>query len=285
MVRPKRPMPPITVTLDIEDHLGRYDSGGRYVGNTRRILEFLRERKVRGTFFVVGRIAEVQPELVREIVNGGHEVACHSYRHTPLDRESVATFRKDTARAKAALEDAGGVPVAGYRAPIFSLTRRTSWALDELAGMGFGYSSSILPAASPLYGFPGAPESPFRWQNGLVEFPVPLTRIGPAKLPFLGGVYLRYMPTWLIRRWVREATSSVLWTYLHPYDFDTTEPYVRMPDTAAWVSLLLWFNRAGTWEKLRSLTATETGRPLGELMHDPTVIGRLAPPALEQRLA
>ena len=262
------PMAAITITLDVEDHLGRYDATGRYVDNTRRILAFLRERKVRGTFFVVGRIGEVAPWLVREIVATGHEVACHSYRHVPLHRETPASFRAGTRRAKDALEQAGGVPVSGYRAPIFSLTPRTLWAVDELAGLGFHYSSSILPAPHPLHGFPGAPRTPFRWPNGLVEYPVPLAQLGPAALPFLGGIYLRYLPAWLVYRWARAHPGEVLWTYLHPYDFDAAEPYARMPDTAAWVSLLLWLNRRGTWTKLAGLLEQGTGKPLGELAAD-----------------
>lgn len=272
-------MPAITVTLDVEDHLGRYGATGRYVDNTRRILAFLRERGVRGTFFVVGRIGEVAPWLVREIVLAGHEVACHSLAHTPLDRETPATFREGTRRAKDALEQAGGVPVSGYRAPIFSLTARTRWAVDELAALGFGYSSSVLPAPHPLYGFSGAPRSPFRWPNGLVELPVPLARLGPVWLPYLGGIYLRYVPAWLVHRWARARPGDLLWTYLHPYDVDAAEPYGRMPDTAAWVSLLLWLNRKRTWSRLAGLIALGAGRPLGEIAADPAFVAGL--PMLE----
>ncbi len=270
-------LPPITVTLDIEDHLGRYEATGRYVDNTRRILDFLAERKVRGTMFVVGRVAEAAPHLVREMVAAGHEIACHSYRHTPLDRETPESFRTDTRRAKDVLEQAGGVPVLGYRAPIFSLTRRTAWALEELAALGFRYSSSILPATGALYGFPGMPQTPFRWPCGLVEFPVPLAKFGPARLPFLGGVYLRYLPAWLIRRAARALPGCVLWTYMHPYDFDAAEPYARMPDAAAWVSLMLWFNRRGTWDKLARVLEMGVGKPLGELIANEDVRKCLSP--------
>ena len=272
-------MPAITVTLDVEDHLGVYGATGRYVDNTRRILAFLKERQVRGTFFVVGRIGEVAPWLVREIVLAGHEVACHSLAHVPLDRETPASFRESTGRAKDALEQAGGVPVSGYRAPIFSLTPRTRWAVDALAALGFAYSSSILPARHPLYGFPGAPRSPFRWPTGLVEFPVPLARVGPVSLPYLGGIYLRVVPAWLVHRWARARPGDLLWTYLHPYDFDADEPYTPMPDTAAWVSRLLWFNRKGTWAKLAGLLALGAGKPLGELAADPVFAAGL--PRLE----
>jgi len=273
--------PAITVTLDIEDHLGRYEARGRYVENTRRLLAFLAERGVRGTFFTVGRVAEAAPALVREIAAAGHELACHSYRHTPLDRETPASFRGDTARAKALLEQAGGVPVVGYRAPIFSLTARTRWALDELGALGFRYSSSIVPAPHPLYGYPGAPRTPFRWPGGLVEFPVPLAGIGPLRVPFLGGVYLRYLPGWLIRRWARAQDGTLLWTYLHPYDVDPEEPYAPLPDTATWVSVLTWLKRGGTWDKLGAVLALGTGRPLGEWASDAAFVTGL-PNLLEE---
>jgi len=253
----------ITVTLDIEDHLGRYGADGRYVDNTRRMLDFLAERGVRGTFFVVGRVAEAVPELVRKIADAGHELACHSYRHTPLECESPATFRAETALAKTLLEQAGGVPIAGYRAPYFSLTSRTTWVLEELLALGFRYSASVLPAANPQYGYPDAPHSPFRWSNGLIEFPVPLAKLGPMLVPFLGGLYLRYLPERLIHRWARARQGEVLWTYLHPYDFDPNEPFARMLHTAAWANVLQWFKRGGTWDKLAGLLALGVGKPLG----------------------
>ncbi len=271
---------PITFTLDVEDHLGRYGADGRYVDNTRRVLAFLAGRGVKGTFFVVGRVAEGAPGLVREIVAAGHELACHSYRHTPLERESPATFRADTGRAKTLLEQAGGVPVVGYRAPMFSLVARTAWALEELRALGFRYSSSILPAAHPRYGYAGVPDTPFRWANGLVEFPVPLARIGPLQLPYLGGIYLRYLPGWLVRRWARAQQAGVPWTYLHPYDFDAEEPYAAMPDTATWVTLLLWFKRGGTWDKLAGLLALGAGKPLGAWAEDRAYVAALPQAAI-----
>ena len=109
----------------------------------------------------------------------------------------------------------------------------------------------------------------------MTEFPVPLAQLGPARLPFLGGIYLRYLPTWLIRRWARAHTSPVLWTYLHPYDFDAAETYTRMPGTAAWVSVLLWLNRGGTWKKLGHLLESGAGKPLGEMAADAAFSGAL----------
>jgi len=98
---------------------------------------------------------------------------------------------------------------------------------------------------------------------------VPLATLGPVRLPFLGGIYLRYLPLWAIRGWARGQSAQALWTYLHPYDFDAAEPYARMPGTAAWVSWLLWLNRKGTWHKLTELLKLGAGNPLGEMAADP----------------
>jgi polysaccharide deacetylase family protein (PEP-CTERM system associated) len=265
----------VTFTLDLEDHLGEYAPNGRYAENTRRVLAFLAERQVRGTFFVVGRVAESVPELVREVAAAGHEVACHSFRHIPLNRETPLSFRTDTLRAKHALEQAAGQEVLGYRAPIFSLTPATQWAVQELGELGFRYSSSVLPAAHPLHGFPSAPRMPFRWSTGLVEFPVPVVRFGPVALPFLGGIYLRYLPSGWIRRWSQRRSDSVLWTYVHPYDFDAEEPYAPLPDAATWVSILLWLNRRGTWRKLATVLESGVGTPLGDYAADPAFVSKL----------
>ncbi len=269
-------MPPITFTLDLEDHLGQYMPGGRFETVTYRLLDELATLGIRGTVFSTGRVAESAPALLKRVVAAGHELACHSYRHRTLDRETAQSFREETARAKDLLQQSAGTAVRGYRAPVFSLTARTLWAVDEIAGLGFAYSSSVLPASNPLFGFPGAPRTPFRWPNGLLEFPVPVARVGPVLLPFLGGIYLRYLPSWLIGRLLRSRpAASVLWTYSHPYNFDAEEPYHRIADTAAWVSLLLWLNRRGALDKLRRLLHGQPGPALGTLAADAAYVGSL----------
>jgi len=123
-----------------------------------------------------------------------------------------------------------------------------------LAELGFTYSSSVLPSRNPLFGFPGLPQTPFRWPSGLIEFPVVLGDVAGASLPFLGGFYLRYLPRFVIRRCLsRMPMGAQPWTYIHPYDIDSAEPGWRMADTPAWVSLLLRLNRAGTFDRLRML--------------------------------
>jgi polysaccharide deacetylase family protein (PEP-CTERM system associated) len=259
----------LSFTLDLEDHRPNDGLPKRYPEVTRRLLGRLEEWGVRGTFFVVGEVARDEPGLVRDIARAGHEIAFHSLDHVPLDRTTPAVFETATRAGKAALEDITGAPITGFRAPIFSLTGATVWAVDVLDALGFRYSSSVLPAASPLYGYPGAPETPFRWPNGLIEIPVPIARIGPLTAPYLGGIYLRYLPLGLIRRLLaRNAEGRALWTYCHPYDFDPDEPYFRMRDTAWWVNVLLRQRRRHTERKIADVMALCGGAtrsvPLGE---------------------
>jgi peptidoglycan-N-acetylglucosamine deacetylase len=244
----------ITFTLDLED--GR-ESGARvdrFVDVTRRLLAFLADRAVRGTVFVVGELAEDHPELVREVADRGHEIALHAWRHVPLTQLDAATFRSDTEKGKALLEDLTGREVVGFRAPIFSLVRSTVWAADILGELGFSYSSSVLPAKSLLFGFPGCPSSPFTWPCGLVELPVPVAAIGAAGIPFLGGVYLRVLPWPVVKLGlITYGRGQSLWTYCHAHDFDAEEAFREIAGLG-WVGSRLFFaNRARMFERIERL--------------------------------
>lgn len=244
----------ITFTLDLEDHRPDESLPVRYPEMTEKILEFLDRHKIKATIFTVGSLAKKDPETVRKVHAAGHEIAHHSYDHITLDRQSPQEFRDDTRRAKETIEDVIGEAVHGYRAPVFSLTRRTLWAVDILKELGFAYSSSVLPAANPLHGIPGAPHAPFRWANGLLEIPAPVGKMGPFLMPYLGGFYFRYFPLPVVRGQIKKsAANAALWTYWHPYDFDAQEKNWRIKNASAPVSLLLWFNRKNTFKKLGRL--------------------------------
>src|SRR4051794_24476271 len=172
---------PLTVSVDLEDHRRDDTAELRFPDSTRHLLEALERWKATATFFVVGTLAEAHPELVREVADRGHEIALHGWEHVPLGSLGPDRFRTDVAKGKALLEDLTGTDVVGFRAPTFSLTAGTPWAPDVLGETGFRYSSSVLPAANPLFGYPGAPLDPFRWTSGLVEFPVPIAGLGPAR--------------------------------------------------------------------------------------------------------
>lgn len=205
----------------------------RVVENTHRALELLDRAGARATFFVLGWVAERHPSLVREILAAGHEVGCHSYWHRCIWSLSPREFRDDTRRARAAIEDAGGRAVLGYRAPSFSIVERSLWAVDILAEEGFIYDSSVFPIYHDVYGFPQAPRAPFRWAgrhgNWLYEIPLTTVRLGRWNLPAAGGGYLRILPEWYtrwaVRRTHREGRSLVL--YFHPWETDTEQPRLK----------------------------------------------------------
>jgi polysaccharide deacetylase family protein (PEP-CTERM system associated) len=258
----------ITVTLDLEDHRLGTDATRRYKNNSARILEFLDARQIRATVFIVGDLIEQCRDLIRAASDAGHELALHSTTHTALTREHATTLAPQLIAARDSLQNMTGKAVLGFRAPVFSLTPATVWITDLLAECGFRYSSSVLPAAHPLYGYTGAPRETFRWPSGLVEFPVPIGRVGPASLPFLGGIYLRYLPLQVIRALSKRlANGTVRWTYLHPYDIDADEAYYRFPGTSAPMSVLLWRRRRHTLKRLDALLGGDghvAGTPLAE---------------------
>jgi polysaccharide deacetylase family protein (PEP-CTERM system associated) len=256
---------PVTFTLDVED----YTEGSaepRALASTRRILAFLADRNARGTFFVVGEFAESHPEILKEIASGGHELGLHSYRHTPLTEADPDTFRREIGDARAFMQDAAGQPVLGFRAPAFSLVESSVWVTDVLTELGFTYSSSVLPARSPLYGYPGRPRTPHRWPSGLLELPCPVADLGPITNPYLGGIYFRVLPWTAVRFGLRHAhPDELLWAYCHPYDFDPGEPFQKRPDLGPWKSRLQWINRRRMFDRVDRLFATNAAAPpLGE---------------------
>lgn len=256
----------ITFTVDVEDHAGAASDHPRYPAMTRCILEFLAERDAVATFFVVGDIAERTPSLVREIARQGHEVASHAHRHEPLTACDPARFRRELIASKQRLEDLAGAPVLGFRAPLFSLVPKSAWALDVLAETGFAYSSSIIPTRSFGVGWADAPTRPFCWPNGLLELPCPVGRVGFLPLPFLGGMFLRYLPPWRLRQASRTLATDTVWTYCHPYDFDTDEPFRRLPGMGRLASFFLWWNRGLTLHRLSTILDGRTTATFRDLL-------------------
>ncbi|MEO3470994.1 polysaccharide deacetylase family protein [Roseomonas sp. CAU 1739] len=253
-----------TFTVDVESHPG----GGGAAAPTRRLLDLLEATGSRGTFFVLDDVTRADPALVREIARRGHEIASHGHAHRHLAAEGPAAFRAGMAAARARLGDLVGQAPIGYRAPFFSLTPAAGWAPAVLAELGFAYSSSLLPARNPLAGWPGAPARPFRWAAGLLELPVPLGRFGPLALPFLGGMYLRWLPAWrlraLSRDWAAKGEGGALWSYCHPYDLDTAARLARRPDVGAVASLMLWLNRRSTLPRLQGLLQGRRSVPFAD---------------------
>jgi len=189
------------------------------------ILFILREAKCRATFFVVGELAREFPNLIEKIINESHEVGCHGDRHCTLNQLSPIKFREDLKKNREALKAAGATDIRGFRAPVFSLTNSTAWAYPILKDEGFDYSSSVLPSANPLFGWPEFGDKARRIA-GVLEIPITTTRLGPISMPIFGGTYFRILPWPIVKRKliVMQDQGPIL-SYVHPYDFDTLQPW------------------------------------------------------------
>lgn len=201
----------------------------RVVANTRETLEALGRHDVRATFFVLGWIAERYPELVREVAAAGHEIASHGHRHVLVYRQTPQEFRRDIREASDAIHAACGVRPEGYRAPGFSITREALWAFDVLRDEGYVYDSSLFPARRGHGGLPGATTVPSILPNGLREIPISTLSLGPGRLAYLGGGYLRAIPSGIVTRMARRQSEAgtPLVLYMHPRDIDAGQP--RLP--------------------------------------------------------
>jgi polysaccharide deacetylase family protein (PEP-CTERM system associated) len=226
------PAPPTTVsnalTIDLEDWpvavLGpSHEISARVVENTRRCLQILRWHHVKATFFVLGRVAEQFPALVREVHAAGHEIAAHGYNHELLTNLTPQRFEADVRRSLDILTRLVGEPPVGYRAPAFSIVESTRWAGPILAGLGLKYSSSVFPIRHPRYGIADAPRHIHRWRDcRLIECPPATFRFFGRNWPVGGGGYFRLLPGPVarvaIRRLNRAQLPAIL--YLHPYELD-----------------------------------------------------------------
>jgi polysaccharide deacetylase family protein (PEP-CTERM system associated) len=237
-----------TLTVDVEEYFQveafaghvppeTWDSlPSRVVESTRRVLGLFERYQAKGTFFFVGWVAQRYPHLVREVAAAGHEVACHSHMHRPIYKLTPDEFRRDARRAKDVIEQAAGAPIHGYRAPTWSITRDSLWALDVLAEEGFSYDSSIFPVHHDLYGIPGAQRFPHTHDlaagRKLHEFPPTTLRLMGMNLPGAGGGYLRMLPfayTRFVFRQLEERERQPAMVYVHPWEFDPEQPRIAAP--------------------------------------------------------
>jgi len=239
---------PIILSFDVEEHHRIEAAAGltcppelqseyarRMVSCTRWLLDELGALDIRATFFVLGQVAKTHPDLVRAMHRAGHEVASHGWDHRPAHRLTPDEFREDVRRSKEAIEDVTGEAVAGYRAPTFSVTRATAWAIDVLAELGLRYDSSIYPVHHDRYGIPDAPRAPFRAkgrESALLEFPPATLRLCGVNVPVGGGGYFRLFPLCVmelafaqVRRHSRPAVTML---YFHPWEFDPDQPRLAL---------------------------------------------------------
>jgi polysaccharide deacetylase family protein (PEP-CTERM system associated) len=237
------------LTIDVEDyfHVAAFERHVKYSDwdlyplrvkeNTMRILDLLDVYSVKATFFVLGWVAEKAPNLIKSIKEKGHEIACHSYRHQLVYNLDSKMFKEDIRRAKAILEDITGEQVLGYRAPTYSITNSSIWALDVLIEEGFKYDSSIFPITHDLYGISDAKRFPHvinREKGSIIEFPMSTLNLHVSKFkirfPIAGGGYLRAFPSFVIERgikWINQGEKEPAVIYFHPWEIDPEQPRIN----------------------------------------------------------
>ena len=245
---PASPLRPrCALTVDLEDWFHGLDLPAsswmglesRVEAATIRLLGLLAEHDARATFFILGRVAEACPELVGRIRAAGHEIGSHGHGHQFAYRQSPDEFARDLEWSLRALDLAGAPPVRAYRAPYFSITRRSLWAFDALAAAGIEIDSSVMPAPNPRYGIPDAPLGPHLIESvagrSILEAPVSCLGAGPLRVPFAGGFYLRLFPRAAVRALIRRtlAAGRPVVLYLHPWELDPEQPRLTLPGRVA----------------------------------------------------
>jgi len=271
------------MTVDVEDyfHVSVFDGvvprtrwetlESRVERNTDRLLQIFSDVDVKATFFVLGWVAERHPALVRRIAAQGHEVASHGFAHRLVYDMTPSMFREDIRRSKRALEDAAGVAVQGYRAPSYSVTPRSLWALDVLIEEGFRYDSSIFPIHHDRYGIPVSSRHPYRLDRpagSIVEVPGSTVRWGLFNFPVAGGGYFRILPyawtRWGIARLNQSEERPAIF-YLHPWEIDPDQPRL----SAGLLSRFRHYRNLGETEaRLKQLLADFQFAPMHAVLRD-----------------
>jgi len=239
--------------------------------STDRLLRVLRETETRATFFVLGWNADRFPDLVKRVLDAGHEIGSHGYRHQVVYSLSPGQFREDLARSMEAIDRVTGGPPVGYRAPSFSIVGRSAWALEVLRELSLGLDSSVVPARHHRYGIPHAPRYPYRivlnGSGALAEAPISTLAMPGTNLVVSGGAYFRLLAYPAIRwavRWLNGLGQPAVF-YLHPWELDPGIPRYPLPPM---LRLLSYANLQTTEDKLRRLLREFKFAPLGEVIRD-----------------
>jgi polysaccharide deacetylase family protein (PEP-CTERM system associated) len=251
-VRKPLPAPVHAMTIDVEDyfhvaafkdviHPHQWDSQpSRVVQNTHKILDIFESQNIKGTFFILGWVADKHPELVKAIDQAGHEIASHGYSHQLIYSQTPEIFREETHKSKSLLESLTQKPCDGYRAASYSITKKSLWALDILGELGFKWDSSIFPVYHDNYGIPDTPSEPYQIKtksgNMIIEFPITSANKFGISIPAAGGGYFRQFPYPVFRYLFNAASNNNTVPkvfYLHPWEVDPDQP--RFSD-ASWFS-------------------------------------------------
>lgn len=251
---------PLLLTFDLEfwynsefikDYIPK-DTGNlddRITESTIPLLKMLKKHKAKATFFVLGKVAEKYPDVIKKIARDGHEIASHGYSHTVLNNLTPKEFEEEIQKSVRLLKKINGIKPLGFRAPNFSMNNKTKWALKILERNGFIYDSSVFPIKTPLYGESKAPLAVYKISKGMTEFPLTVYQKGVLRIPIAGGIYFRLIPLrlyTLLLRFVLGQREAVV--YLHPHELDNFIPTLSIP----W-----WKKKLKYWGVSKSLTKFE----------------------------
>ena len=236
------PLPKMqALTVDVEDyfHVSAFENAIdkadwnnlelRVEANTYRLLELFEQKQAKCTFFTLGWVAERCPNLIKAIVDQGHELASHGFAHQRATEMTPEQFLADVSKSKQILEDTSGQAIIGYRAPSFSINDSNTWVYETLAELGFEYSSSTYPIEHDLYGVPNWPRFTYQRDEGIIEIPVPTVRKNERNTGIGGGGYFRLYPYWLSKRRIDNYLNTEQQPYsfyFHPWEIDPEQPRV-----------------------------------------------------------
>ncbi len=263
------------LSFDIEEwhHRNDFEAENRYtdrvVANTEKILELLLKKEIKATFFILGCVAEKYPRLVSKISHLGHEVATHGYGHELVYKQGKDQFREDLRKSILILEDITGRKILGYRAPSWSITKDSLWALDIIQGLGLRYDSSIFPIKTFIYGIPDAHRFIHKIKNDLLEFPPSVIRKFGKNIPFAGGVFFRISPLVFIKFGINQINqlNRPAMLNLHPWDMDNFRPKLRLPPNKILRYYLGFTNLKTTEKKLAVLLNNFRFGPIKEVLN------------------
>jgi polysaccharide deacetylase family protein (PEP-CTERM system associated) len=225
-----------------------------FITNVNKILCILDNNHINATFFVLGKIAEEMPDIIAQINNSGHEIACHSYDHKPIYKHTKSSFGNDLLKCKDAIGNAIGAAPIGFRAPNFSINKKTLWAIDILSELDFLYDSSIYPISiHPEYGLAKSDLEPYKYTNGVIEFPMSVYDKFIIRIPCSGGAYLRFYPysAFSAMFGYSSRTHNPAIFYIHPWELGHSAPPQSMDIV---MKFRQKYNISNTYNKLNILT-------------------------------
>ena len=251
----------VVLTVDLEDWFHSLDPipdnwknyERRIEHGTKKLLDLLEKNKSTATFFILGDVARNHPQLIKEIYNAGHEIGSHGFNHNFIYKQSNEEFKEDLRKSLNLLSDLIGEKIISYRAPYFSITKKSIWAFDILVEEGIKVDSSVFPIINHRYGIPNSYRLPHNLENGLWEWPITTYKTFFVNVPFSGGIYFRFLPGSLSRFFLSSLLmkKEPVLIYIHPWELDEDQP--RIKNISHFLKLRHYYGLNKAYDKLMSV--------------------------------